>query len=217
MPVQRSAGDPIPAGDEVVSRVFGAPRGLVFEVWTKAEHFTRWFGPHGAEVFSCEIDARPGGVIRFGHRFPDGMALRLKGTFVEVVLDERLVFTLGVVDEHGHPVRHPMFPDWPLDVSIETTVTLEDVGDGTRVTVAHRVFPGIPFRMIVVPVTHDLIHQATVDTARLPLRLLDEVAEERGAWRKLHMVDVAVQGLVHSEHELGHAHFLSLRGTSARF
>ncbi len=47
----------------------------------------------------------------------------------------------GFVDEHGHPVRHPMFPDWPLDVSIETTVTLDDVGDGTRVTVAHRVFP----------------------------------------------------------------------------
>src|SRR4029453_19597779 len=62
----------------------------------------------------------------------------------------------------------------------------------------------IPFRMIVVPVTHDLIHLETVDPARLPLSLLDEVAEERGAWRKRHMVDVAVQGLVHSEHELGH-------------
>ena len=63
--------------------------------------------------------------------------------------------------------------------------------------------------MIVVPVTHDLIHLATVDTARLPLSLLDEVAEERGAWRKRHMVDVAVQGLVHSEYEFSHAHFLS--------
>src|SRR5581483_9411627 len=49
-----------------------------------------------------------------------------------------------------------------------------------------------------------LIHVATVDTARLPPSLLDEVAEERGAWRKRCMVDVAVQRLVHSEHELGH-------------
>src|SRR5262249_44802804 len=65
-------------------------------------------------------------------------------------------------------------------------------------------FPCIPFRMIVVPVAHDLIHVATVDTARLPLNLLNEVAEERGAWRKRHMVDVAVQGLVHSEHEPSH-------------
>src|SRR5262245_60308763 len=76
-------------------------------------------------------------------------------------------------------------------------------------------FRCIPFRLIVVPVPHDLIHSATVDTARLPLRLLDEVAEERGAWRKRHMIDVAVQGLVHSEHELSHTHFLSLHGTSA--
>src|SRR5207244_12077731 len=71
----------------------------------------------------------------------------------------------------------------------------------------------IPFRVIVLPVTHDLIHLATVDTARLPLSLLDEVAEERGAWRKRHMVDVAVQGLVHSEHELSHyVPFLTMSG-----
>src|SRR5438876_992855 len=48
----------------------------------------------------------------------------------------------------------------------------------------------IPFRVIVVPVTHDLIHLATVDTARQPPSLLDEVAEERGAWCKRHMVDL---------------------------
>src|SRR4051794_10389797 len=60
----------------------------------------------------------------------------------------------------------------------------------------------IPLRMIVVPITHDLIHLAAVHTACLSLNLLDEVAEERGAWRKRRMVDVAVQGLVHCEHEL---------------
>src|SRR6202008_1247826 len=65
-------------------------------------------------------------------------------------------------------------------------------------------FRCIPFRMIVVPVTHDLIHSPAVHTARLPLHLFPEMTEERGAWPKRHMVDVAVQGLVHSEHELGH-------------
>src|SRR5687767_5761553 len=81
------------------------------------------------------------------------------------------------------------------------------------------VFLCIPFRMIVVPVAHDLVHVATVDTARLALSLLDEVAEERGAWRKRHMVDVAVQGLVHSEHEPGHTtsfpHAAHPRGSDA--
>src|ERR687898_408171 len=66
------------------------------------------------------------------------------------------------------------------------------------------VFLCSPFRLIVVPAAHDLIHAATVYAARLPLSLLDEVAEERGAWRKRHMVDVAVQRLVHSEHEPSH-------------
>jgi uncharacterized protein YndB with AHSA1/START domain len=139
--VRRSSSDVIPAGSEVVSRVFRAPRDLVFEVWTTAPHFERWFGPQGAEIVSCEIDARPGGIIRFGHRSPEGTTLYSKGTFSEVVLNERLVFTLGVVDEHGQPVPHPMFPDWPLDVSIEMTVILDDVSDGTRVSVAHRVLP----------------------------------------------------------------------------
>src|SRR5262249_29931936 len=117
-----------------------APRELVFEAWTKAEHFTHWFGPHGAEVFSCEINARPGGVIRFGHRLGD-MLLHLKGSFREVVQDERLVFTPGFVDEHGRPGRHPMFEDWPLDAVLEMTVRLETVGEGTRVTVLQKVLP----------------------------------------------------------------------------
>jgi uncharacterized protein YndB with AHSA1/START domain len=140
MPVQRSGGDAMPAEDVVVSRVFDAPRELVYEVWTHAEHFTRWFGPHGAEIVSCELDARPGGIIRFGHRVPE-RTLYLKGTFTDVVPSERLVFTLGFVDEHGDPAEHPMFPDWPPDLLIETDVVLEDVGDGTRVTMAHRVLP----------------------------------------------------------------------------
>ena len=140
MPAPRSTGDPA-LGGEVASRTFAAPRELVFEVWTKVEHFTRWFGPHGAEVIGCQIDPRPGGVLRFAHRSQDGTTLHLKGTFVEVVENERLVFTLGVVDESGCPRRHPMFPDLPPEVSIEATVGFEDAGDGTQVTVAQRFTP----------------------------------------------------------------------------
>jgi uncharacterized protein YndB with AHSA1/START domain len=140
MPVQKSGGDETPAEDVVVNRVFAAPRDLVFEVWTQAKHFSRWFGPHGAEIVDCELDARPGGVIRFGHRVPD-LTVYAKGTFTEAVHDERLVFTLGFVDEHGVPLRHPLFPDWPQHATIETIVTLADVSGGTKVTVTHRVLP----------------------------------------------------------------------------
>jgi uncharacterized protein YndB with AHSA1/START domain len=140
MPARRSSGDVV-AGEEVANRVFAAPRDLVFEVWTKAEHFARWFGPLGAEMVACELDPRPGGVLRFGHRFPDGTTFHFKGTFRKVLPNELVAFAIGSVDEFGRPARHPMFPDWPLDLSIETTVTFEDVGDGTRVTVMQRVTP----------------------------------------------------------------------------
>lgn len=138
---RRSVTDIIPAGSVAVSRVFAAPRDLVFEVWTQAEHFTRWFGPHGADVIACELDARPGGIIRFGHRINQGLTVYVKGTFTEVVLNEQLVFSFGLVNEQGRPVPHPMFPEWPLEASIETVVVLEDVSEGTRVSVAHRVLP----------------------------------------------------------------------------
>jgi len=141
MPARRSAVEEVPTSGEVVSRIFDAPRELVYEVWTKVEHFERWFGPHGAEIFSCELDPRPGGVIRFGHRLDDGMTVRVKGTFREVVQDERLVFTIGFVDDQGRPRRHPMFPDWPLDAVIWTTVVFAKVDSGTRVTVLQHVTP----------------------------------------------------------------------------
>jgi len=58
--------------------------------------------------------------------------------------------------------------------------------------------------MIVVPISHDFIHMAAIKAARLPPSLLDEVTKERRAWPKRHMIDIAVQGLVHSEHEPSH-------------
>jgi hypothetical protein len=74
----------------------------------------------------------------------------------------------------------------------------------------------VPFRMIVVPATHDLIYLATIHAARLRFRILDELAEERGTWRKRHVIDIAIEGLVHCENELGHTRFLSLHDAFTR-
>ena len=141
MPEPRSANEPTELGGYVLRRVCRAPREFVFEAWTKAEHFSRWFGPDGFQMPSCEIDARPGGVIRFTHRAADGMTLHLKGTFRDVVPNTRLELTLGFVDERGRPVRHPMFAEWPLEAMIEMIVLLEDVAEGTRVTIRQYTSP----------------------------------------------------------------------------
>src|SRR3989442_1038464 len=77
----------------VMTRVFDAPRQLVFDAWTRPELFVRWFGPRGWSVPVCEIDLRPGGSYRYVLRGPGGAEIGLRGAYREVVPPERLVCT----------------------------------------------------------------------------------------------------------------------------
>ena len=82
------------AESEVVyTRVFAAPRDLVFEASTRPEHVKKWWGPRGFTVAVCEIDLRPGGAYRFVQSGPDGNEYPFKGVYREVVPPERLVYT----------------------------------------------------------------------------------------------------------------------------
>jgi uncharacterized protein YndB with AHSA1/START domain len=76
----------------VATRVFDAPRELVFEAWTDRRSVARWWGPAGFANTIQEMDVRAGGVWRFVLRGPDGADQRNKNVFVEVVKPERLVF-----------------------------------------------------------------------------------------------------------------------------
>jgi uncharacterized protein YndB with AHSA1/START domain len=117
------------------SRVIDAPRELVFRVWTEPEHFAQWFGPHAVAVPFCRIDPRPGGELHFCHRLADGPEVWIKGVYREVVAPQRLVFALGFVDASGRPAAHPMFPEWPIDTVIVTTVIFADHNGKTQLTV----------------------------------------------------------------------------------
>ena len=132
----RAAGS---ASDLVDDREYAVPRELVFEAWTMPEHFARWFGPHGAEMPFCEIDARPGGEIRFDHRSPAGEVVSIKGMFDEVVAPARLRFTFTFVDAEDRPTAPPQVPDWPVGAHIVLTVELHATRRGTRMTVHQRV------------------------------------------------------------------------------
>jgi uncharacterized protein YndB with AHSA1/START domain len=76
----------------VITRVFDAPRTLVFEAWTKAEHVAQWWDPAGVALAVCEVDLRPGGAFRFVHRAPQGAGYSFTGTYREIAPPERLVF-----------------------------------------------------------------------------------------------------------------------------
>lgn len=94
METNRAAKITTPSEREIViTRVFDAPRTLVFEAWTKAEHVKHWWDPSGARLAVSEIDLRPNGAFRFVNSGPDGMKHPFAGTYREIDPPVRLVFT----------------------------------------------------------------------------------------------------------------------------
>ena len=77
----------------VITRVFNAPRSLVFEAWTTPKYVSRWYGAELLVV--CEIDLRVGGRWRYVMRTPDGGEHGFSGEYREITPPERLVYTKG--------------------------------------------------------------------------------------------------------------------------
>lgn len=112
----------------ILTRIYGAPRSLVFKAWTDARHMARWWGPRGFTNPVCEVDVCPGGLIRIDMRGPDGTTYPMKGVFQEIRELERLVFTsTALEDEHGKPL-----------LEILNTVTFDDFKGITKLTLHAR-------------------------------------------------------------------------------
>jgi uncharacterized protein YndB with AHSA1/START domain len=112
-----------PSDTEIrMSRLFDAPRQLVFEAMSKPEHITQWWGRlgEGYSVPVCEVDLRVGGKWRFVNRHPKGDA-EFYGEYREIQPPGRIVFT-------------EIFADFPDSVSVVTAVLTEE-GGKTRLTV----------------------------------------------------------------------------------
>jgi uncharacterized protein YndB with AHSA1/START domain len=117
-------------GDLVLTRVFDAPREMVFRAWTEPERFARWFGPTSSTIPVLEMDARPGGILHFCHRFADHPDVWVRGEFREVRAPEIVSFTCGFSDPAGTRVDRPGFPS-----EMTITATFAEVGGRTRVTI----------------------------------------------------------------------------------
>jgi uncharacterized protein YndB with AHSA1/START domain len=87
--------------DLVITRVFDAPRELVFKAWIDAKHVTQWWGPKGFTNPVCELDVRAGGAIRIHMRAPDGVVYPMTGVFEEILEPERLVMVCSALDGNG--------------------------------------------------------------------------------------------------------------------
>jgi uncharacterized protein YndB with AHSA1/START domain len=120
--------------DFVLSRVFDAPRDLVWKCFTDPEHMKRWWGPKGVTVVESKMDLRVGGTYLYGMKVPDGPAMWGRMVYREITPPEKLVFINSFSDEKGGLTRHPMAPTWPMEMLSVFTFE-EQPGDKTKFTV----------------------------------------------------------------------------------
>jgi uncharacterized protein YndB with AHSA1/START domain len=126
----------------VIERVFDAPRELVWRAWTEPEQVMRWWGPKGYTSPAAEIDLRVGGKYLWCMRSPEGQDLWSTGVYREIVPLERIVCTNSFSDEKGNVVpasHYGIGGDWPQEIL--GTVTFEDVGGKTRMTLRNEGLP----------------------------------------------------------------------------
>src|SRR5260370_29276617 len=106
----------------VLTRVFDAPRSLVFDALSKPELLKRWFGPRGWSMVAYEVDFRVGGTWRFVLRGPDGKDMGMRGLYREIAPPERSVHTAAFDDFPGEPVVTTVLVEQAGNTPLTSTV-----------------------------------------------------------------------------------------------
>jgi uncharacterized protein YndB with AHSA1/START domain len=118
------------------TRVFNAPRALVFVAFTDPKHLAQWWGPNGFTTTTSKFEFRRGGVWRFIMHGPDGRDYQNRVTYDEIVPPERIVYR----HDGGEDVE---------PVKFSQTLTFEDLGGKTRL-IWHGTFPSAQERARVI-------------------------------------------------------------------
>ena len=124
------------------SRLFNLPLSKVWQAFTEPESFKKWWGPEGFTCPSSSIDLNPGGNYLHCMRSSEGQEFWSTGVFKEIIPYKKIVCTDSFSDEKGNviPASALNMPgDWPMELLV--TVTFEEAGDKTKMTVQH---VGIP-------------------------------------------------------------------------
>jgi uncharacterized protein YndB with AHSA1/START domain len=124
------ASDVVPADkpEFVLTRMFNAPREIVYKIWTNPQYVRQWWGVEGSTITMCELDVRPGGAFRIDMKAIDGTVYVNRGVYLEVVANARIV---------SKDIRDGSGMSGTLPVATHT-VTFEDFAGGTCVTLTSR-------------------------------------------------------------------------------
>jgi uncharacterized protein YndB with AHSA1/START domain len=119
----------------VITRLFDAPRDMVFAAWVDQDQAAQWWGPKGFTSVSCTMDVRVGGVWRRVMKSPDGVEHCARGVYREIAAPQRLVFTYAWErnpEQTGHETL--------------VTLTFAERGGKTELTLRQAVFETVAAR-----------------------------------------------------------------------
>lgn len=113
----------LPSDREILlTRVFNAPRQLVYDAFSKPEILKRWFGPRGYSLVTCDVDLRVGGGFRFVLRGPDGRDMGMRGTYKELTPPDRTVHMESFDDFPGEAQVTAVFTEQDGRTTLNATI-----------------------------------------------------------------------------------------------
>ena len=147
----------------VMSRVFDAPRALLWQSFTDPERMKHWWGPKGFTVLAAKMDLRVGGTYHYGMKAPNGSTMWGLFKYREIVPQQKLVFINSFSDEKGGVTRHPGSATWPL--TMRSTFTFEDAPGGkTKFTVRWQTLDATAEEQKTFDAMHDSMTQGWTGT-----------------------------------------------------
>jgi uncharacterized protein YndB with AHSA1/START domain len=122
-----------PKLDLMLERVVDVPRDIVWAAWTQPERLKKWFVPAPWQAVDCEIDLRPGGIFRTVMRSPEGQEFPSAGCYLEVVPNEKLVWTSALGPGY-RPLIKTSATGSCVELYFTAIITLEAQGTKTKYT-----------------------------------------------------------------------------------
>jgi uncharacterized glyoxalase superfamily protein PhnB/uncharacterized protein YndB with AHSA1/START domain len=110
-----------------IKRIVNAPRQLVFDAFTKAEHLMHWWGPEGCTITVLSLDLNPGGKFHYKMSMPNGQAMYGIFKYREIKAPEKIVFTNSFADENGNIIATTMLENFPKEI-LNTWIFTEENG-----------------------------------------------------------------------------------------
>lgn len=130
----KSTYQPDPRLDLTFERIVDVPKEFIWRAWTRPEHLKPWFCPLPWTTTDCEIDLRPGGIFRTVMRSPEGQEFPNSGCYLEVVENEKLVWTNALLPGFRPAPTSATKGEEPVDFKFTAMITLAAHPGGTRYT-----------------------------------------------------------------------------------